>query len=238
MVCRVRRLIFAVVLVLVLLVGADRITRLAAQSVVARSVQTSEHLATRPEVSIGGFPLLSQALRGRYQQVDVTMRGLTAEDDVTVDRLQVRLRGVRLPLSQLVGGRVTSVRADEASATGTVGYASLNAAARRRTTLPGVTLTFGRGSHGRLAVRGTYHELITVHLDGEAAVAVRGRTLVLSPVSSSLTEIPGIARGPLLALIGSSYQLPPLPFGFTPRSVAVGAGGVTVNATAQDVVLQ
>lgn len=233
-----RRLLFAAVLLAVLLVGADRIALLLAERGVAESVQRSERLADRPEVSIGGFPLLTQAVKGRYEQVDVTMRGLKAEDDVTVDRLQVRLRGVRLPLAELTSGQVDSVRADRAAATGTVSYPALNAAARARTTIPGLTFTFGDGSRGRIAVRGSYRGPVRADLDGEAAVSVRGRSLAITPVSSSLDELPWIVRTPLLRLIDSSYQLPPLPFGFVPRSVSVGKGGVTVKATARKVTLQ
>ena len=233
-----RRLVFGLVLVAVLLVGADRIALVLAERGVAESIQQEQHLARRPEVSIGGFPLLTQAVAGRYEQVDTTIAGLKADSDVTIDRLDLRLRGVRLPLSELTGGTVPDIRADSASAAGTVGYPSLNAAAKRRTTLPGLTFTFSRGSHGRLAVKGSYRGVVGLSLRGEASVSVRGRTLVLTPVSSSLSEIPAIVRGPLLRLIGGSYRLPPLPFGFIPRSVTVGPTGVTVRAPARDVVLQ
>lgn len=233
-----RRLVLAVVLIAVLLAGADRIALVLAERGVAETIQREEKLATRPEVAIGGFPLLTQAVQGRYEQVDTRLTGLRADGDVTIDRLQLRLRGVRLPLADLTAQRVTEIHADAASAVGTIGYASLNAAVQERTTIPGLKFTVARGSAGRLAVRGTYRGVIKVSLDGEAEVAVRGRTLVLRPVSSSLDELPGFVRDPLLRLIGSSYQLPPLPFGFTPTSVKVGTAGVTVAATGKDVVLK
>ena len=230
-------MVFAVVLLLVLLVGADRVALVVAERGAAAAIQRENHLTARPDVTIGGFPLLTQVVRGRYERMDTTITGLPAQDGVRVDHLQVRLRGVHLPLSALLRRQVDRVPADRASATGTVGYAALNAAARNRSNLPGVRFTLGPGSHGRLAVRGTYDGAVRVSLDGEASVSVRGRSLVLSPVASSLGEVPEFLRDRVLQLIGTDYRLPPLPFGFVPQGVGVGPAGVTVRAVAHDVVL-
>ncbi|MFI7585802.1 DUF2993 domain-containing protein [Spongisporangium articulatum] len=233
-----RRLIIVVVVVLVLLLGADRIALVAAERGVAVTLQDAQKLKNRPEVSIGGFPLLTQALRGRYDQVDTTFTDLQGGDGLTIDRLDVHLSGVHLPLSSLLNQSVTQLPVDEASATGTVSYASLNAAAAQRITLPGLTVKFSQGTKGHIKISGTYSGFISAQLDGEAEISVRGRSLVVAPTEDSLAQVPSVIRGRLIALLGDSYELPPLPFGFTPDKVTVAPTGVTLKASASDVVLK
>jgi hypothetical protein len=236
----VRRLVLFVIVLIALLVGLDRLALVAAERGVATAIQQSQDLDTQPDVQIAGFPLLTQALRGRYEQVDTTIDDLTAVEGVRIDELQVRLRDVELPLSAVTRQRIDRIDVGSASATGTVSYASLDQAARQQAALRGFELHFGQGGHGRLAISGTYTAagVQPVKLDGEAKLAIRGRSLVVTPVASTLDEVPAVLRSRVLALIGARYPLPDLPFGFTPKQVSVGATGVTVRVSADDVVLQ
>ena len=103
-------LVVVALLLAALAVGVDRGAVVLAERALAAQVQRSGALAQRPDVDVQGFPFLTQALRGRYDEVR-----LRAEGDVggvEVDRLDVRLAGVRVPLSDVVGGRVDAVPVD------------------------------------------------------------------------------------------------------------------------------
>lgn len=233
-----RGLLITLFVVLVLLVGADRAAAYVADRGVAQAVQTSAELDETPTVNIHGFPLLTQALRGRYELVDGTATNLKSEDGLTIDELKLKLVGVELPLRDLVGGQVTKLPVDSASAVGLVTYDSLNEAARARNTIPDLTLEFGPGKGGRIAVKGVYSGLIRATLSGEAAVAVRDGQLVVRPEASTLRGVPSILSASLLDFLASRYELPPFPFGFEAQEVTVGKTGVSVRADAKDAVLQ
>src|SRR4249920_296609 len=104
MVGGVRRAVIVVAVLAALLVGVDRAACWLAQRGLADAIQRSQGLAAPPEVAIRGFPFLTQAFSGRYQQVDVRVQDLTARNGVHVDALDARLTGVHLPLADAVGG--------------------------------------------------------------------------------------------------------------------------------------
>ena len=89
-------------------------------------MQKSQELSAHPQVSIKGFPFLTQVLGGRYHEVDVSVRNVT-RNNLTVDRLSVRAHGVSVPLSKVMSGSVSEVPVDRADAVVTLGYAHLNA---------------------------------------------------------------------------------------------------------------
>ena len=86
MVVGVRRVLIVVAVLAVLLVGADRAAVWAAQRGLAAAIQQSQDLAETPEVHIGGFPFLTQAISGNYQQVDVTVADLPTQSGLQVDQ--------------------------------------------------------------------------------------------------------------------------------------------------------
>lgn len=239
-VLRVRKLILLLVVLAVVLVVADRWAVRRAEREVARSLQRSEDLTRTPDVTIAGFPFLTQAVRGRYRQVDVTLRDVPGEQGVRVDRLETRLRGVRLPLREVTGGAVQQVPVDRADATAVVGFAALDAAVDAQVPSDRLTVDVGAGSTAeRLSVRGRVRAPVvgSVDVSGEARLRVRDGALVVDVVPDSL-NVPGPVRQTVARLLDLSFALPPLPFGFEPTSVAVGPGGITVTATATDVVLK
>ena len=60
---RLFRLGFSLVLLVVLLVVADRLAARVAGQVVADRIKASQHLTTTPKVSVKGFPFLTQLWR-------------------------------------------------------------------------------------------------------------------------------------------------------------------------------
>jgi hypothetical protein len=233
-----RALLTLVVVLALLAVAADRAAWWVAERGVATAIQRSEDLPQRPDVSIGGIPFLTQAFQGNYREVDVRFEDVPAAEGVTVDRLDAHLRGVRVPLRDLVNREVERTPVDRAGATGRVSFAALDAATARQIPSSQLSVTYGPGSApDRLAVAGTYASAVgDVRLRGEARLEVQGGSLVVTLVPESL-NVPPIVRAAVARLLGVTYRLPDLPFGFRARSVAVGEDGVTVTATGEDVVI-
>jgi hypothetical protein len=79
-------------------VAADRVSLALTQRAVATQLETSGGLSARPDVSIRGLPFLTQALAGKYDDVEVSARDVTAGGG-RLSKLDVTLRGVHVPLS-------------------------------------------------------------------------------------------------------------------------------------------
>jgi hypothetical protein len=233
----VRGLVVLVVMLVLLLVAADRVAWWLAEEGVANAIQQSEDLPNRPEVAIGGFPFLTQALAGRYDQVDVRFVELPAEEAVTIAELDTRLSGVRVPLRDIIDQSVQQTPVDQASASARVSFDALNAAAAARSTNQ-LSAIFGPGSSfDQVSVTGTFRgPLGSVSLQGEARILVDDGSLVVTLLPDTL-NLPRAVQAALARLIGQTYKLPPLPLDFKATSVAVAADGITVTAAAQDVVL-
>src|SRR5215470_16224937 len=115
----------ALVIVLILLIGlviaADRIGLWVAQDQIAKEVASQYDLDHNPKVQIKGFPFLNQALSGRYGEIDVTVGDVT-QLGVHLSDTVVTLKGVDAPLSDALHGDSSQMVADTATSTATVSY--------------------------------------------------------------------------------------------------------------------
>src|SRR6266511_3481877 len=93
---------------LALALVADRVAVRVAQSAVATRMQSDLKLPDKPAVRVHGFPFLTQLFGGRYDDVEVTARGVTAQQftDLTV---YAKLRGLHVPFSEVVSGESVRV---------------------------------------------------------------------------------------------------------------------------------
>jgi hypothetical protein len=210
-----RRAVIVLVVVLGLLLIADRVGVVAAQSVVATRIEADQRLSQQPDVSIHGFPFLTQALSGRYGHVTLTLHDLR-DRSVRVQTLTVDLRGVHVPLSAVFSHHVSRVPIDKASATILLSFADLNSY------FGGRHVAISGGADGEIAVTGS--------------VTVAGRT-----VSASGTGRIDVRGSDLVVTVGQGLDLT-IPLGGLPFRIAlVGAkatkAGIEVQATATGLVL-
>ncbi|HVU61351.1 MAG TPA: DUF2993 domain-containing protein [Mycobacteriales bacterium] len=221
-----RRLLIAVlVLIVVGVVALDRIGAHVAAHVLAGKLQSEEHLPERPSASIGGFPFLTQAFGGKYDDVSVTAHNVKTTDGVTISTLSAHLHGAHVPLSKVLHGSVSRVPVDRVDGKAFVAFGDLG----RYLSTQGATVTLNRSSAhgidltGRLPLAG---KIRLVH--AVVTVAVSNSVVTLSgPV-----RLRGITRE--LAL---RVPLRALPFRFTITSVTVGADGISGTGTAKHVEL-
>ncbi|HET6908716.1 MAG TPA: DUF2993 domain-containing protein [Mycobacteriales bacterium] len=210
-----RRAIIVVVIIVGLLVVADRVAVVAADRIVAERIQTDQGLQERPDVSIGGFPFLTQAIGGRYGSVTLTVHDLHRVA-VAVHTLTVHLSGVHVPLSAVFRGHVSSVPVDHATASIVLTYADLNAF------FGGRHLTVSKGDDGEVRVAASASVAgHTLAASGQGRVDVRGTDLVVT-----------IGNG-----LDLTIPLGGLPFRIALVSAKATNTGVVVSATAAGLVL-
>jgi LmeA-like phospholipid-binding len=108
-----RKLLVAVVVLVLLGVGADFVTARVFEDRVTEALQREYDLGRRPVVQVRDFPFLPHLATGRFSTIDVAASDATARG-INAAQLQLTLHGVRVPRDVLLGegGRVTVDRAD------------------------------------------------------------------------------------------------------------------------------
>ncbi|GAA1901144.1 LmeA family phospholipid-binding protein [Streptantibioticus ferralitis] len=143
----IRILLILVVLLGGLFVAADRLAVSYAESKAAEKIQRSQGLADKPDVSIKGFPFLTQVASKKLDEVSVTFTGLQTTSDsgtLRVARLTADGHGVQLN-GDLMSGNISSAVADNATGTALISYADLSKSASN-----GITVAYGgKGANGK-----------------------------------------------------------------------------------------
>jgi DUF2993 family protein len=234
-----RRFFILIVVLVMLAVVVDRAAWWFAQRTIAQEIQKSEDLAERPDVSVGGFPFLTQVLRGKYKQVDATLQDPAVDGGLKIDSLDVRLRGVQVSTSDAINGRVDSVPVDSATAVVFVSFESLNAAAQQNLKNSRSEVKFRPGSAKTLAVTGTYSSSgLSAKLDLEARLVAQDGDLVVQLAPETLDGLPSALRPQVKSLVAKASRLPSLPFGFQAESATVSPTGITVQAKSSTLKLE
>jgi hypothetical protein len=226
-----KALLILVVLLLGLGVAADRVAVGVAESQVSTRLGDSGALHGRPSVDITGFPFLTQAFAGRYDDVRIA---LTAAElgQPTGTRADISLHGVHVPLSSVLSGSVTKVPVDRIDGTATLSYALLAARVG-----PGTTLV--REGNGLRITRTASVLGQSFPLTAAGTLSLRGRDIVIDvqKASGAGVQVPGFVLDQATRLLDLRYQVPALPFGLTLTSVRPAAGGVDVGISTKNAVL-
>ena len=223
-------------LVLILVLGGvlavvDRVGVAIAEDRVAEGIAEQAGLAAPPEVDVVGFPILDEALRGRYDEVRIAF---TAEalGQPAGTRADVVLQGAEVPLSELFGV-VEHVPVERLEGTATLSYDLLSAQ------LGGDTRLEQDGD--RLRISRTV-ELLgqAVPLTASGTVTLEGSDLVVDveDATGAGVELPGAVVDQASDLLDLRYTIPPLPYGLQLTGVRPAAGGVVVDLEAAGAVLE
>lgn len=226
-----RKLVVALVVLLVLGVVADRVAVQVAEAQVAKRLRETGRLGQDPKVAVRGFPFLTQVLAGRYDRIDVETKQF-ARGGVVLSRLDVSLLGARVPAGQALGGQVRSVPVEGLQAQAVVRYVDLagrSGSAGLRVVPAGdqVEVT------GRLTVRGQ-----TVTATARSAVRLRGRSLVVSAQSVKVAGQGSAAIDRAVRrLLDFTVPIGALPYGLDLTSARVDVSGVVLVAASGPTVL-
>ncbi|MCX5185571.1 DUF2993 domain-containing protein [Streptomyces sp. NBC_00268] len=244
---RALRIILIVTVILGgLFVIADRVAVGFAEDKAADRIKSTEGLAGTPDVSIEGFPFLTQVVGGELDDVKIGIKdyeastgGTSGTSTVRIDDLNAEMHGVAF------NGDYTSATADSATGSASIGYAELLKTAKSQATQvgPGVTARVVGLSDGG---------------DGKIKVAIEvsvGGTKVPQPVSvlSSVTVVGGntvkvhadslpklgvdLAENRARAITDFEQKIDKLPGGIQLDTVQAAANGVDISVKGSNVKL-
>jgi hypothetical protein len=234
--------LWVVLLILVgLVVAADRIgEKVAEQRLVAAVTDQAEArgvTADSTDVTIGGFPFLTQVLRGKYDQITIDMRQARS-GDLRVEQLLVNAYGVEADTAKLINGQPEAT-ADRVTGTAVIDWDDL----------PKLLDYAGVGvGDAKFAAAGEGVRIrATARLAGQSLpLAATAKFTVKDgklSVKVSDAEIEGVRLNPTLQSALDSLQrrmsipvdVPPLPFGLKLDEVRAQEEGLAVTATARNV---
>jgi hypothetical protein len=224
-----------------LFVIADRIAVNLAEDEVADKLKTTENLATTPDVSIKGFPFLTQVASGELDDTEVVIKDYEAATGtnggkIRIDDIRANFKGVAF------SGDYNSATAATANGTATIAYDELLKAAKSEPTqiFPGVTaqvVGLSDGGNGKIKVNlkitalgqsTTYPVLSTVTVDGDT-VKVHADNLPNLVVE--------VAEGQVRSITDFEQKIDDLPGGIQLDKVEAAENGVEVAVKGSNVEL-
>jgi hypothetical protein len=224
----------ALVLLLVALVVLDRGAARLAEGAVASELRSAAGLPSPPAVEVRGFPFLTQAVRGRYDEVVLRAAGVPA-GGTTVTELHATVRGLQVPLRAVLAREVSAAPADHVQARALVSYAELSRASGDRQ----LAVDHG-GAPDVVRVTGSVRALgQSVSVAALSTVALEGDEVVVTAQSfdvgsAAADRVLSRALGDRLDL---RIRVQRLPYGLELTGLRTTPAGVELTAAATDVVL-
>jgi hypothetical protein len=218
-----RNLAIALVVLIALLVAADRVGVVIAERVAGKTIQSSQDLPSRPDVDVAGFPFLTQFATGKYDKVTVTAH------NVPVAHTKLDLSRVRVVLHELTLSRdFSSVFAKTATATALIGYDNLSQA---------LGATVGYDSGGRVKVTRTI-SVAGTSVTGTLRTRPQLVNGALGFTGSTVNNAGALGQAVIDALdqvVHLTIPLGGIPFKIRVQSLQVDATGVVIALVGRDV---
>jgi DUF2993 family protein len=227
-----------------LFVIADRLAVGFAEDEVADRLRTSEDLPTTPDVSIDGFPFLTQLAAGQLDDVKVGIKDYdaptgTSGQNIRIDNLNAQMRDVEFT------GDYSSATAATATGSATITYAELLKAAKSTqpgpvTVVPGVTakvvgLSDGGDGKIKVAVEATVlGKELPRPVSVLSTVTVAGDTVKVKAESLPNLGI-ALADGRMRAVTDFEQKIDGLPGGIKLDSVEAAKTGVDITVKGSNV---
>ena len=215
-----RAIAVTLVVLLVLVVGADFGLRLVAETRLADSAQASLGLPQRPDMDLRGFPFLLQFARGRFERVGVQADGVESEG-LEIDRIDLTLEDVVFDRGSLFGGGGI-ITSSEGTGTAELGEEAVSSylqdhdvPVRVRFLGPGIRVSTTISFDGS-----------TTTASSEGRLELEGDALVVRAEDVSVEGSVGVPA----AALSFELPLPEVVNGITYRSVSVEEGTALVEA--------
>ena len=218
---RRRRWPWITLLVIVLvLVGGDRAAKAYAEDQMASQVQSSLALSGKPNVTIQGFPFLTQAAARTFNTVDVNASNETAGPggQLEIASLTATLHGMHIH-------GTNSATVDQFTASALVTFTALAQAGG----IPqGITLAPAGPNQLKATV-----DILGFSSDATAKVTQVGN----DKINVKITDFGGVPADVLGSLTDFTFSIPKLPAGVKIQSISVTQQGLRVTATGQNTTL-
>ncbi len=221
-----RNTIIALLVLIVVLVAIDRLAAFYVQGRIASQIQ-DEGFSSKPDVSIKGFPFLTQVIGRHFQDIQISSRKVKA-GPVEIQNINAQLSNVQLN-SGFSGGTVGHLSGAGVIAFGSLSNAIGSLAGGQLGSLVGAAgLTLKPvGSH---KVKASINLLVTSGSATWRITRVSGTEIKVHLVSSS-----GLPGGLLNSIRNISVPIPKLPLGMKIQSVTVTSAGISVRVTGNQV---
>ncbi|WP_030812683.1 DUF2993 domain-containing protein [Streptomyces sp. NRRL S-337] len=215
-----------------LFVAADRVAVNLVEDKAAEKIRSSQGLDKTPDVTIKGFPFLTQVLGRDLQEVDAELGGIEARADghaLRIDKLSAQFHDVAL---------TSDYMSIESAATAT-GNARISYADLTRAAGGGVKITYAGEKNGRSQVKISPNLPLLSSLDVTGSISiVHGNTVRLRA-----DGLPGMCRvlpgceSKVRAQTDHDWKLDQLPGNLKLDKVATLADGLSISASGTDVKL-
>jgi hypothetical protein len=220
--------------VVVLLVGADWLARVGAQSLLSRQIQDATGVLTSPVVQVHGGPFLPQVVAGYYDTVEVELVDVSS-GPLTISTLSATLTGVHLPFHDVLVRKVDRIHIDSAEQTAFLTYDDINS----YLSMSGHRVQVQPAPDGEVTLTGTVTVLGTeVSASAVAQIDSRDGALSLKPTrldtDTPLDRASEILLGQRFTLL---IPLDPLPFGQQIRSIEARDDGFLVEAGGSGIIV-
>ncbi|WP_261570551.1 LmeA family phospholipid-binding protein, partial [Frankia gtarii] len=240
---RGRLLAIVLVVLVVLFVVGDRVGVVVAKGQMRKQVEASVAENIKPgdpvpkvtDVSIGGFPFLTQVLFGKFTDIGVGIDGIPTPGP-KISSVKAHLKGLHVPLGDALTDNVGQVPVDDVRATVGITYADLNAfLAKQAVQVQVAPVDGGKKVELSGTIDGPFG-LGSTKVSGITTFEVADNKLTLVPSALSVV-------GGLNFTIPVSFQIPVpipvsgLPFHLRIVKASTNATGLSLTATAKDVVL-
>lgn len=251
-----RKLIIVLVSFLALAVIVDFGAAAYSEYRVSRAIREGGSLTSDPQVIIHGFPFVTQAADGKYQNVEIRAQDVPT-DYVESTTIEANLRGVTVPLSDLIDGSVNTVPVDELEGRVRIdakdlgqflGIVDLRVSAPPADPSDGTGGSGGSGpttTGGGVVLTGTVpvgpiDTEVSVQadlvLDGER-VEIVASDFYFGPDGNADVTIPDFAKPTVLGLFTKTIDRQSLPFGILPTDVYAEGSQIVIEGGAQNVTI-
>ncbi|MET8132183.1 DUF2993 domain-containing protein [Streptomyces sp. NPDC005251] len=227
-----------------LFVLADRVAVGFAEDEAAGRIKSTEGLATTPDVSIGGFPFLTQVVGGELDDVKIDIKSYEASTGGTgssagtirIDDLNAEMHGVAF------NGDYSSATAGSATGSASISYAELLKAAKSgpADVAPGVeaqVIGLSDGGNGKIKVTVSGTVLGTKlpePVSVLSSVTVSGDTVKVHADSLPKLGVQ-LAEGRIRSITDFQQKIEQLPGGIKLDKVEAAPGGVEISVKGSDV---
>jgi len=229
-----------------LFVIADRVAVGFAEDKAADKIRTTEGLSATPDVSIDGFPFLTQVAGGELDDVKIGIKSYEAATSgagdsaakIRIDDLSAEMHGV------VFNGDYSSATANSASGTASIAYGELLKAAKSEPVKvgPGVTaevVGLSDGGNGKIKVMVEATVLGTKlpqPVSVLSSVSVDGDTVKVHADSVPKLGVE-LAEGKIRAITDFQQKIDELPGGIQIDKVEAAPNGVEITVKGSDVKL-
>lgn len=223
--------VISVLAVLAVLIAGDRVANAVAQNTLANALQTELSTSAKPDVHLGGFPFVTQALSGSFSSVQVTADNATVtggDATVTIAHLDATLTSITAT------DRYQNIVAGRGEASALLDWTSVSS-------LVGQQMSYEADDRMRMDFSVPIGQLnIEGHITGRLQLDVGQQTITIADPQVSVADInvPQSVVDAVSRIVLRPYTLHNLPYDIQVTGLTAQPDGVLLSGTGQNIPLR